>query len=54
MESKLQVLQMLLDTYIEMNRMKAMEPGECSHMLAHHIEFIKRQIVTMLKEVRET
>jgi len=44
------LLELLLSTYLEMVRIKSKEPGECSHMLAYHTEFIKRQIMLVIKQ----
>ena len=49
---QLRVLDMLLDTYVEMVKLKSQSPGECSHMLAHHTEFIKKQIAIILKGLK--
>lgn len=44
-----EALELLLNTYLEMVKIKSKEPGECSHMLAFHTEFIKKQINIILK-----
>jgi len=43
-------LQELLKAYVELNRIKACQPGEASHMIAHSIAFIQRQILAELKK----
>jgi hypothetical protein len=48
---ELKILAMLLNTYLEMVKLKSVSPGESSHMLAHHTEFIKRQIAVLLKDL---
>lgn len=50
--NKERILELLLNAYVKMVEMKACSPGERSHMLAHHTEFIKRQITLLLKEVK--
>jgi len=49
---KLQVLEMLLAAFVDMTRIKAQSPGECSHMLANHTAWLQRQIGLMLKAMR--
>ena len=49
---QLRVLDMLLNTYVEMVKLKSEKPGESSHMLAHHTEFVKKQIAILLKELK--
>jgi hypothetical protein len=44
-----EVLELLLSAYVRMVELNSCEPGEKSHMLAYHTEFIKRQINIMLK-----
>lgn len=46
------VLKHLLDAYVEINRMKACEPGEKSHMLAYSLRFLERRITGELKVSR--
>lgn len=48
-----ETLELLLKTYVEMVKIKSQSPGECSHMLAHHTEFIKRQINEFLKILKQ-
>ena len=50
---ELKILAMLLNTYIEMVKLKSESPGQSSHMLAHHTEFIKRQVAILLKELKQ-
>jgi len=46
---ELEILKLLLQTYVEMVKIKATSSGDSSHMLAHHTEFIKREIKIQLK-----
>lgn len=48
-----ETLELLLNAYVEMVRMKSTEPGEKSHMLAHHTEFIKRRIAKILNNLEK-
>ena len=48
-ESNLAVLEALLKTYVEMNRMKSCETGEKSHALWHSTAFIQAQIRLIVK-----
>lgn len=43
------ILELLLNTFVKLVELKACQPGDCSHMLAHHTEFIRRQIGVVLK-----
>jgi hypothetical protein len=54
MKNNLEALKILVDAYVEMNRMKACEQGEKSHALWHSTEFLKRQISQILKFIKET
>lgn len=45
------VVEALTTAYVELNRIKAREPGEASHMIADSIQFIARQIKEIVKEV---
>jgi len=51
-DERIEVLNLLLNTYVEMVKLKSTQPGECSHMLAHHTAYIQRQIGILLKELR--
>jgi hypothetical protein len=53
MKTKLEALKLLLEAYVEMNRMKACEPGEKSHALWNSTEFVKRQISMIVKDINE-
>lgn len=53
MKMKLEALKMLLEAYVEMNRMKACEIGEKSHALWYSTEFIKREIREITKLIRD-
>jgi hypothetical protein len=44
-----EALELLLKTYERMVEMRSCAPGEKSHMLAYHTDFIKRQINEILK-----
>lgn len=48
-EILLQLTQMLLKTLEELSRMKAVEPGEKSHMIAYTTNFIKDMIRKVIK-----
>lgn len=47
------LLKLLLNTFLEMVKIHSTEPGNCSHMLAHHTEFIRRQIAIVLKRLEK-
>jgi hypothetical protein len=53
MKIKLEALKILLDAYVEMNRMGACEVGEKSHALWHSTAFIKQQIREIVKLIKE-
>lgn len=47
MESE--ILKILLDAYVRLNKLHA-EPGGKCHMLASSLDFVKRQIATVMKQ----
>ena len=53
MKMKLEALKLLLDAYVEMNRMKSCEIGEKSHALWNSTEFIKREIRQITNLIRD-
>lgn len=53
MKSNLEALKLLLDAYVELNRMKACEIGEKSHALWYSTTFVKQQIREIVKSIKD-
>lgn len=51
-EERLEALKALLATFERMVEMKSCSPGEKSHMLAYHTDFIRREIRDLMRLIK--